>query len=161
MFEKLILAFAPRAARSSAVPRSGGVMLTAARAGAGPTDGDPGSGLTAKDPEQPILSLTLVERCRLRVDPLNANRGRVPCGPFAWKWEQPIGKLDVSADTTSAWFYPVALGLCAVTVSGAGREAVLTIQVIAAVPETLNLLADPPEIFRDLAAVDTAAAGVL
>jgi hypothetical protein len=72
-----------------------------------------------------------------------------------------IAKLDVSTNTQSAWIYPIALGQCAVTVTGAKREVTLAVAIVEAVPVTLNLVADEPEVFRDLAAVDSAAGGVL
>jgi hypothetical protein len=162
MFNKLVMAFA-RAPARLADPKSavlgGGSTALATRGGMALAGG--GEPPLALDPEVPAVTVTLVERVRLRVNPVNLNGGQVPCGPFAWKWEEPIGKLVVSAHTTSAWFYPVACGICAVTVSGAKREAVILVNVVPAVPEVLGLTADAPEVFRDLAAVDSGAALVL
>jgi hypothetical protein len=153
VFNKLILAFARRPASAAASAVSAANPVTASSA----VTGDP----PTQDPSLPDLTLTLVERQRLHVMPLNSLGGRVPCGPFSWKWEEPLGKLDISADTTAAWFYPAAVGICAVTVAGANRQAVIRINIIPAVPETLNLQADPPEVFRELASVDTGGLPVL
>jgi len=114
------------------------------------------------DPPPPPVTLTLIERRLLHVNPLNEYGGRVCCGPFEWFLSNRlIAKLDVSTNTQSAWIYPIALGQCAVTVTGAKREVTLAVAIVEAVPVTLNLVADEPEVFRDLAAVDSAAGGVL
>jgi hypothetical protein len=157
VFEKLVLAFAGRAASSKRTKASVPLSGMAVTGGVTVNLEDP----PIKDAETPEQTITLVERCRLHVAPLNGRGGRVPCGPFSWKWEEPLGKLEVSPNTASAWFYPVACGICVVTVSGAKREAVIRINIIAAVPETLNLVADAPEVFRDLSVLDATAAIVL
>lgn len=159
MFEKLILAFSPRAARAGRSTAGTSGLLASGRSGAVALDG--GDDGNVKDPERPALTVTLVERLRLYVDPLNGSGGRVPCGPFSWKWEEPIGKLVVSDNTVSAWFYPIACGTCLVTVSGGKRESSVTVNVVPAVPESLNLSADAPEIFRTLAELDSSAIGVM
>jgi hypothetical protein len=69
----------------------------------------------------------MVDRCRLRVDPLGASAGKIPCGPFQWTWDQAIAKLDVDPHTTAAWFYPLAVGVCRVTVRGGKRESTITV----------------------------------
>jgi hypothetical protein len=163
VFQRLVMAFA-RAGSSPSRTRAAGVSagVTVTRAAAsgltlGPTD-DPG---TVKDPENPAVTVTLLERVRLRVAPETAAGGPVPCGPFAWKWEEPIGKLDVCADTTAAYFYPVVCGTCLVTVEGGKRTASLVVNVVPAVPACLNLGADPPELYRSMAELDRSASTVV
>jgi len=121
--------------------------------------GDPGK----LDPAGPPLCMTLVERRRLRVNPLNAYGNRVSAGPFDWQVSDAgVAKLCVAADTLSAWLYPVALGNCLVTVAGAKRQACVEVEVVPAVPVLLNLVADGPELFRAVSdAVDSPPGSVL
>jgi hypothetical protein len=115
-----------------------------------------------KDPAPPPVTLTLVERRRIRVNPLNEYGGKIACGPFEWSLSnEQLIKLDVAGDTKSAWIYPIALGQCAVTVTGAKRETTLDVAIVPAIPATLNLIAEEPEVFRGLSEVDSRANGVL
>lgn len=163
MFAKLLLAFARKAVAMTEAAGGGAAALT----GAGNVSGNPprvtlsvSSG--ERDPQPPAVILTLVERRRLHVNPLNEYGGRICCGPFEWSLSNPlIAKLDVASNTQSAWLYPVELGQCAVTVTGSKREVTLDVAVVEAIPATLNLVADEPEVFRTLETVDSGVAGVL
>jgi hypothetical protein len=167
MFGRLVMAFAARSSRAAELGgASGGGSTRKAAAKAAPPAPPTAilGALDEKDPELPAATVSMVERCRLRVDPLGELDRRVPCGPFKWRCDESIARLEITADTTAAWLYPVALGACRVTVSGGKREAEITVNVVAAVPVTLNLIADQPEPFRDLAAagaVDTPAGDVM
>lgn len=166
MFGRLVMAFS-RSSRAASLEGGGGGGGRAAKVAAPPAPPAAVLGTTDdKDPEPPAATVSMVERCRLRVDPLGGLGGKVPCGPFSWEWDCRIAKLDISADTTAAWLYPVAVGSCPVTVRGGKRESTITVNVVEALPVTLNLVADQPEVFRDLAgvgagAVDTPAGDVM
>lgn len=163
MFAKLLLAFGRKASAVVVGPQSAAMTgaagrVTRASRPARVTLADPGE----KDPQPPPVTLTLVERRRLHVNPLNEYGGNIPCGPFEWGLSNDLlAKLDVAVDTKSAWMYPVALGQCAVTVRGAKRETTLNVAIVPAIPTTLNLVADAPEVFRGLDDIDSRAAGVL
>jgi hypothetical protein len=150
MLAKLILLFARKAvavagAGAAAISGAGAIPPSPMRATIAAAPGE-------KDPAPPPVTLTLVQRRRLHVDPLDEYGGRVPCGPFEWHLSNELlAKLDIAADSRSAWVYPIALGQCAVTVTGAKRETTLDVAIVDAIPATLNLVADEPEVFRSLA----------
>jgi hypothetical protein len=161
MLSKLMLAFARKAV--AVVAEAGAAALSGA---AGVPSNPPRVSLAAaadgKDPAPPPVTLTMVERRRVYVAPLNEYGGKISCGPFEWSLSNPLlAKLDVALDTRSAWIYPVALGQCAVTVAGAKRECTLDVAIVPAIPATLNMVAEEPEVFRSLGALDGTAAGVL
>jgi hypothetical protein len=160
MFRKLLMAFARK---TVAVASAGGAAALSGAAGLPSNPPRVTLSMTGDtDPQPPAVTLTLVERRRLHVNPLNEYGGKIPCGPFEWSLSnQLLAKLDVAADTRSAWLYPIALGQCAVTVSGAKRASTLDVAIVPAIPATLNLVADEPEVFRSLASLDSAAGGVL
>ena len=161
MLARLMLGFARKAA--AVVAGAGSAALTGvARVPSNPPRVTLAGRLGERDPAPPPVTLTLVERRRLYVNPLNEYGGKISCGPFEWSLSNELlAKLDVSADTRSAWIYPRALGQCAVTVSGAKREVTLDVAIVPAIPATLNLVAEEPEVFRSLGALDGTAAGVL
>jgi hypothetical protein len=151
MLRKLIMAFARKTA--AAVSGAGAAALTgAASVSPNPPRVTLSTGsLGELDPQPPPVTLTLVERRRIHVNPLNEYGGKVPCGPFEWSLSNKLlAKLDIAEDTRSVWIYPVALGQCAVTVTGAKRESTLDVAIVDAIPATLNLVADEPEVFRSL-----------
>ena len=150
MLRKLIMAFARKTA---AVSGAGVAAMTGeARVSPNPPRVTLSTGsLGELDPQPPPVTLTLVERRRLSVNPLNEYGGKVPCGPFEWSLSNGLlAKLEVAGDTRSAWIYPIALGQCAVTVTGAKRESTMDVAIVDAIPATLNLVADDPEVFRSL-----------
>jgi len=161
MFRKLMLAFARKSV--AVVSGPGAAALSGAAASSNrPRVTLASAGPDERDPSPPPVTLTLVERRRLRVDPLNEYGGKIPCGPFEWRLSNPrLAKLDVAGDTRSVWLYAVELGQCAVTVTGAGRESALDVAIVDAIPVTLNLVADEPEVYRSLAVLDGSAGGVL
>ena len=161
MFAKMMLAFA-RKAKAVSGGSGAAAMTGAAAVKSNPPRVTLASNLGEKDPSPPPVTLTLVERRWLHVHPLNEYGGSIPCGPFEWSLSNPrVAKLDVSGDTLGAWIYPIELGQCAVTVTGAKREATLAVAVVDAIPVLLNLLADEPEVFRSLGGLDATAGGVL
>lgn len=162
MLEKLLLLFARKPATVKAGRGGASALAGASSVPPSPMRVMMAPDADGKDPEPPPVTLTMVERRRLHVAPLNEYGGKIACGPFEWSLSNDLLlKLDVASDTRSAWIYPVALGQCAVTVTGAKRESTLSVAIVPAIPATLNLVAEEPEVFRSLGTLDGTAAGVL
>jgi hypothetical protein len=162
MLEKLIMLFARKPATVKAGRGGASALTNASAVPPSPMRMMLAPDADGKDPEPPPVTLTMVERRRIYVNPLNEYGGKISCGPFEWSLsDERTARLDVAANTRSAWIYPVALGQCAVTVTGAKRESTLSVAIVPAIPATLNLIAEEPEVFRGLAALDGTAAGVL